>query len=91
MAGTLHPENFYKIESFKGSSRDRKLIKLGFFLKYLTRQQNIIPIGVCRKTFENMEIKLKEVNRIKENETQKEIIGERGDETVNEFSKQQNS
>ena len=51
MAGTLHPENFYKIESFKGNIRDRKLIKLGFFLKYLAKEENIMPVGICRKNF----------------------------------------
>ena len=64
MAGTLHPENFYKIESFKGNSRDRKLVKLGFFLKYLSTQKSIVPIAMSRKSFENMEIKLQEKKKM---------------------------
>jgi len=51
----LNPENLYKIERFRGSSKDRKLIKLGYFLKYLYENNDIkevVPIELHRKQFE---------------------------------------
>jgi hypothetical protein len=44
IAGLLQPENFYKIEPFEGSEKDRHLCRLSAFLKHLHEKQNFNSI-----------------------------------------------
>lgn len=63
IAASLNPENFYKIEPFRGSSKDRKLVKLGYFLKYLhetPEARDMVPIELHRRHFEGKEIRIRD-------------------------------
>lgn len=54
MAGILQPENFYKIEQFLGSPKDRKLVQLTSFLKHIYETKYILPIHQSRKRFDDI-------------------------------------
>ena len=60
MGGVLHPDNFYRIEPFTGNPKDRKLVRLATFLKYLNGIGDVRPVTGYRKKFDQREIKLKE-------------------------------
>lgn len=56
ISAALNPQNLYKIQSFRGSSKDHKLMKLAHFLNHLheSRQiSEIIPVERLRKQFES--------------------------------------
>jgi hypothetical protein len=65
MAGVLQPENFYKIDQFLGSPKDRKLLQLASYLKHINECKYILPIAQSRRKFEEIEIKIKEENSYK--------------------------
>lgn len=52
MAGVLQPENFYKIDQFLGSPKDRKLLQLASYLKHINECKYILPIAQSRRKFE---------------------------------------
>lgn len=54
MAGILQPDNFYKIDQFIGSPKDRKLVQLSSFLKHIHESRYILPIHQSRRRFEEM-------------------------------------
>lgn len=56
----LQPDNFYKIEPFKGNEKDRHLCRLADFLRHIQEKNEILPIHEQRLQFEEMEIELKE-------------------------------
>ena len=63
MAGMLNPEIFYKIESFHGSSHDRKLLRLIDFLKEMSTEDNFNCLYQKRKEFSSRKAKV--VNDLK--------------------------
>ena len=65
MAGVLQSENFYKIDQFLGSPKDRKLLQLASFLKHINECKYMLPIAQTRRKFEEIEIKIKEENSSK--------------------------
>jgi Dullard-like phosphatase family protein len=44
IAGLLQPENFYKIDPFEGSEKDRQLCRLSAFLKHLHEKQSFTSV-----------------------------------------------
>ena len=52
MGGVLQPDNFYRIEPFNGQSKDRKLVRLATFLKYLNSISDFRPVSGYRKKFD---------------------------------------
>jgi len=69
MAGILQPENFYKIDQFLGSPKDRKLVQLTSFLKHIHETRYILPIHQARKRFEDMEIKIADDSTVNKSKT----------------------
>jgi hypothetical protein len=53
-------ENFYKIDPFEGSEKDRQLCRLSAFLKHLHEKQNFTSIRQEFHEFEDIEINLSE-------------------------------
>ena len=58
MSAVLNPEMLYLIDPFKGSEKDRKLVNLSHFLKYIWPMEEMQPIELLRKQFEEKEIKI---------------------------------
>ena len=52
MGGVLQPDNFYRIDAFLGSPKDRKLVRLAGFLNFLSTIGDVRPVHGYRKKYE---------------------------------------